>query len=73
MLFAAGLETVEDIAKLTPSELMQLVAHVNTRQAEQITKAAKASVMESIENHQDRLEELKETIGQKKFKHSRLN
>lgn len=63
MLYAAGLHTVEHIAKLSVDELIHLVANVNKRQAEQIIKAANASIMESIENYQDRAEELKKTIS----------
>lgn len=66
MLYAAGLTTLEDIAVLTPSELCQMVQHVNLRQAEQIIKAATVSVKESIDNYMEKIEVLKDAVGPKK-------
>lgn len=63
MLYGAGLHTVEQVAKLSVDELINLVPHIREKQGEKILRAANASVMQSIDNYQDRLEEMKKVIA----------
>lgn len=73
-MFAAGIKTVEDLAAMTATDLVESVNNVNMKQAEQIIKAAKHSMMEKIDTYQERLEELKNVIkpNRKKANQSRV-
>lgn len=75
MMFSAGIKTVEDVAALMPADLVESVRNVNMKQAEQIIKAAKHSMLEKIDSYQERLEELKNVIkpNRKKANQSLVN
>jgi POLQ-like helicase len=61
-MYAAGFKTVGEIAALEPDDLVQSVKNVNRRQAEQIIKAAKHSVIEKIDIQQEQIQEMKNII-----------
>lgn len=68
LIYSAGFKNAEDLAAVTPEELMQAVKNLNKSQAMTIIKAAKHSVMERIDTIQERLEEMKGAIKPKKTK-----
>lgn len=65
-MFNAGFKTVEDLAAITPEELVKSVKNVNKLQAMAIIKAAKHSVMEKIDTFQELLMEMKEVVKTQK-------
>lgn len=61
-LYAAGFKTIADIASAKPEDLVQQISHINMRHAEMIIKAAKLSVLTSLEELQELVEEMKDVV-----------
>ncbi|XP_001354267.3 helicase POLQ-like [Drosophila pseudoobscura] len=58
-LYAAGLRTIEDIAKIRPMTLVQTVEHMPLRVATEIVSAAKIILMKKLDHLEEETENLK--------------